>query len=185
MTGGAWEKHLENKSETGIDKESKELLTAPWQRLRMKEGIMSFDQKTADIYSTAEMVICERGRSKASPVFPAKLVYTRFDEYVDEISHLGRLWAVFVTRLHSRADGGRCRRQALDIQQEKWTLPWCPDASKQAAGVHPPRMDEWMNEWIPTMSQCTWMKQHLLRTLSKGWPLLLARFRMIGRSSMA
>lgn len=64
------------------------------------------------------MVICERGRSKAAPVFPTELVYTRFAEYVDEISHLGRLWAVFVIRLHSRADGGRCRRQMLDIQQE-------------------------------------------------------------------
>lgn len=168
MTDGTWEKNLENKSETGIDKEIKESLTAPWQRLRMKVGIMSFDRQTADIYLTAEMVICERGRSKAAPVFPAKLVYTRFAEYVDEISHLGRLWAVFVTRLHSRADGGRCRRQTLDIHQETWTLPWCTDASKQAGGAHPPQ-NEWMNS---TMSHCTLMKQHLLYTLSKGLPLV-------------
>lgn len=137
--------NLENKSEAGIDKEIRESPTAPWQRLRMKVGIMSFDQQTADIYLTAEMVICERGQSKAAPVYPAKLVYTRFAEYVDEISHRGRLWAVFVPRLHSLADGRRCRRQTLDIQQETWTLPWCTDASEQAAGVHPP---EWMNEFI-------------------------------------
>lgn len=48
---------------------------------------MSFHQQTADIYLTATMVIWERGQSKAAPVYLAKLVYTRFAEYVDEISH--------------------------------------------------------------------------------------------------
>lgn len=92
MTDGtSGEKNLENKSGTGTDKEMKKSLTAPWQRLRMKVGIMSLDRQTADIYWGAEMVIYERGRSKAAPVFPTELVYTRFAEYADEISHLGRL----------------------------------------------------------------------------------------------
>lgn len=76
---------------------------------------MLFDRQTADIYLTAEMIICVQ---KPLLFSPAKLVYTRFVEYVDEISHPGRLRAVFVARLHGGADGGRCRRQTLDIQQE-------------------------------------------------------------------
>lgn len=84
------------------------------------------------------------GTFKSRSCFPpTEPVYTSVAEYADEISRLRRLRAAVVTRLHRWADGCRCRRQTLDIQQETWTLPWCTDVSEQAAGVHSP--PEWMN----------------------------------------
>lgn len=85
----------------------------------MKVGIMSFDRQTADIYLTAEMVICERGRSKAAPVFPPlNLFIQALLNMLMKLAVSDVCGAAVVTRLHGRADGGRCRRQTLDIQQE-------------------------------------------------------------------
>lgn len=67
---------------------------------------MSFNRQNADIYLTGEMVISGGGVVEKPLLFsPPNLFIQGLAEYVDEISHPGRLWAVFVLRLDGRADG--------------------------------------------------------------------------------
>lgn len=69
---------------------------------------MSFNRQNADIYLTGEMVISGVGGGgveKPLLFSPPNLFIQGLAEYVDEISHPGRLWAVFVPRLDGRADG--------------------------------------------------------------------------------
>lgn len=81
------------------------------------------------------MVICGM---EAAPVFPAQLVCIRFAEYVDEISRLGRLRAVFVMRPDSRADGGH-----VGAGGERLIFNRRPELCRDAL-THPTRLREFI-----------------------------------------
>lgn len=83
------------------------VVTIPNWKLQIKVGALSFKQQTADIYLTRgdNNLWGRMFRFCSCFLHWTSAVYTRFAEYADEISHLGRLQAECVLWLESQTDG--------------------------------------------------------------------------------